>query len=553
MKRTLAQIENSSKPDYDEEEHGIAPALGTHHNGNITVYMAHKVIKLRALQQEETSAPSSSIFKNCIVYVNGLTDPPIDELRRLIRVNGGESIMYRAVKISHFVCNYFTDAQLKLEFAKVKLNATNKVHNVTVAWVTESIAAGRRLDENLFLPRGFKKQGSNIAQLFGGSTSSSTTSSSSASERAAPAPAPFAAADFTRKPHQVKPATCVRDLCSTTRTAGGGTERYTGSGDTSSVGTGNVALLGQRTMPGAKSVPGFGGSTTSASKDTLSNSQEVFLEAVPAELREEVVAQFTSINRAKGASSRAAACVAGDDGAVAYVGGARNGIAMLQSDAEDNIINLMETTQSSTDTFANHSSSSTRCSSHGVSRGSIHALYENASLESMVSSIHYSSDGRLLSSKKVEQNLLLYLAELLLAIERQANTVAGSITDRICAGGFASDSRKEVSMSILESSYSSTSSGASSSGSSSSSSNSSSNSSSSNSSSGRRDGVSLPGDAAPQPSSTPSLSSCEEDETFGATLTNASTLLKGYCHYLISLGLFDLVGNVVFCVCLTFS
>jgi hypothetical protein len=183
MKRMVAQLYEAAKPTYDAEEQGEVVGVGQHHGGNIQVYIAHKVAKLREVQAENWKGnQASAIFSGCIMYVNGLTDPPIEELRRLIGINGGECIAYRAVKITHLVCDYFTDAQLKSEHAKVKLNVGNRVHYVMAAWVTESIRQGRRLDENEFAPRGIAKQhGATISSMFQHSAPPAASSSSSMS------------------------------------------------------------------------------------------------------------------------------------------------------------------------------------------------------------------------------------------------------------------------------------------------------------------------------------------------------------------------------------
>lgn len=177
MKRMVAQLNEAKRSDYDPEEHGEVVNVGEHHGGDIQVYLAHKVAKLREVQAQNWTNRTSDIFRGCIMYVNGLTDPPIDEMRRLIGTNGGECIQYRAVKITHLVCNYFTDAQLKLEFAKVKLNANNRVYYVKAAWVTDSIREGRRLNENDYLPAGVDKQhGGYVQSIFNVSGSSSSAS-----------------------------------------------------------------------------------------------------------------------------------------------------------------------------------------------------------------------------------------------------------------------------------------------------------------------------------------------------------------------------------------
>lgn len=181
MKRIVAQLYDAQRPDYDPEEHGEVIKAGEHHGGDLKMYMAHKFTKLREMQVPASADIRSNIFKDCIMFVNGLTDPPVDELRRLIRTNGGECIAYRAVKITHYVCDYFTDAQLKQEYLKIKLNAKNKVHNVMVTWVTDSIKAGKRQDENSYAPRGQEQHGKNLSNSFFKSTPTSSSLSSASS------------------------------------------------------------------------------------------------------------------------------------------------------------------------------------------------------------------------------------------------------------------------------------------------------------------------------------------------------------------------------------
>jgi hypothetical protein len=95
MKRLVAKITEASDPDYDADDRGKVLAVGSHHGGNAGVYMAHKVVKLRRDQQLAATEVSSAIFEGCIIFVNGITDPPVDELRRLIRIHGGECLAYR--------------------------------------------------------------------------------------------------------------------------------------------------------------------------------------------------------------------------------------------------------------------------------------------------------------------------------------------------------------------------------------------------------------------------------------------------------------------------
>jgi hypothetical protein len=157
------------------------PAVGTHHGGSFHIYMNHKVAKLQDLHRGDQIV--SEIFKQCIVHVNGITNPPIEEIRRLVTLHGGECVAYRVGVITHLVCDYLTDAQLKTELARSKLNTVKaKVYNVTVNWVIDSIRQGCRQTESLYMPKGLKgRHGANIARLFTSSTNSSATSSSSSS------------------------------------------------------------------------------------------------------------------------------------------------------------------------------------------------------------------------------------------------------------------------------------------------------------------------------------------------------------------------------------
>ena len=156
-----------------EDESTGVPPIGTHHKGSSHVYMTHKILKLREIQrQPHLDQTKSSIFKSCIMFINGYTNPPIEELRRLIHQHGGETIAYRAIKITHYVCNNFTDAQLKAEYSKIRLNVQSRVHNVTSAWILESIKHMKRLDENLYSPQGLSFQhGRDISTMLSSSNS----------------------------------------------------------------------------------------------------------------------------------------------------------------------------------------------------------------------------------------------------------------------------------------------------------------------------------------------------------------------------------------------
>ncbi|KAF4799971.1 hypothetical protein TURU_049524 [Turdus rufiventris] len=106
-------------------------------------YMAAKVKKLEdqfrsdsAIQQQR-DGNSSSIFSGVAIYVNGLTDPSADELRRLMMLHGGQyHVYYSRSKTTHIIATNLPNAKIKeLKGEKV----------VRPEWIVESIKAGRLL------------------------------------------------------------------------------------------------------------------------------------------------------------------------------------------------------------------------------------------------------------------------------------------------------------------------------------------------------------------------------------------------------------------------
>ncbi|SCU91076.1 LADA_0F07976g1_1 [Lachancea dasiensis] len=80
----------------------------------------------------------SPIFKDCIIYVNGRTDPDRLQLHQKIILHGGQFMHFLSGKtsVTHIVASNLTSKK-KLEFAKYKV--------VTPAWIVDSIAADKRL------------------------------------------------------------------------------------------------------------------------------------------------------------------------------------------------------------------------------------------------------------------------------------------------------------------------------------------------------------------------------------------------------------------------
>jgi hypothetical protein len=51
---------------------------GDHHDGSFHTYFAHKITKLQNANQIDEDEILSDIFKNCYVFINGSTEPPIE-------------------------------------------------------------------------------------------------------------------------------------------------------------------------------------------------------------------------------------------------------------------------------------------------------------------------------------------------------------------------------------------------------------------------------------------------------------------------------------------
>jgi nucleotidyltransferase/DNA polymerase involved in DNA repair len=128
--------------------------VGTHHGGDFNTYFGHKIAKLRSKNAVVDEELDSRIFDRCYLTINGLTVPPVAELRRLIRVNGGVCEQYPTPQVTHVVTNSLTEAQIQLMLKTKNTRLADRKLYVTVAWVLESIAKKVRLPECDFPPLG---------------------------------------------------------------------------------------------------------------------------------------------------------------------------------------------------------------------------------------------------------------------------------------------------------------------------------------------------------------------------------------------------------------
>uniref|UniRef100_A0A8D0C988 DNA repair protein REV1 n=1 Tax=Scleropages formosus TaxID=113540 RepID=A0A8D0C988_SCLFO len=93
--------------------------------------------KLDAPREKQKEGTSSTIFRGVAIYVNGLTDPSADELRRLMMLHGGQfHVYYSRSKTTHIIAT-------NLPHSKVKELRGEKV--VRPDWITDSIKAGHLL------------------------------------------------------------------------------------------------------------------------------------------------------------------------------------------------------------------------------------------------------------------------------------------------------------------------------------------------------------------------------------------------------------------------
>ncbi|KAF9325988.1 deoxycytidyl transferase [Podila minutissima] len=108
--------------------------------GDFGTYIKNKKAKLQ-LQFDETASladpDTPQIFEGLVIYVNGYTYPPIQELRKMIVQRGGEWCQFLSKSsITHIIASNLTQAKMK-EFRNYKVAKPE--------WITESIKANRLL------------------------------------------------------------------------------------------------------------------------------------------------------------------------------------------------------------------------------------------------------------------------------------------------------------------------------------------------------------------------------------------------------------------------
>ncbi|CAN6613177.1 hypothetical protein TRVA0_005S02212 [Trichomonascus vanleenenianus] len=119
-----------------------ASVYGATEFGGFGQYFANKQIKLQNQAQEALShrgGLQSTIFKDCVIHVNGYTKPSAPLLKSMITEHGGTICNYLAGKTyaTHIIASNLT-ARKKEQFKSYIV--------VRPEWVVESVSAGRRLN-----------------------------------------------------------------------------------------------------------------------------------------------------------------------------------------------------------------------------------------------------------------------------------------------------------------------------------------------------------------------------------------------------------------------
>ncbi|KAG7692432.1 hypothetical protein KL911_005077 [Ogataea haglerorum] len=111
--------------------------------GDYERYFRHKTLKQQQQDQEYVEFTKKArnleyppIFQNCVIYVNGKTNPDVQQLHKLIILHGGKFIHMLGAKgnATHIIAENLTP-QKKLEFRNYKV--------VTPKWIVDSVEAAK--------------------------------------------------------------------------------------------------------------------------------------------------------------------------------------------------------------------------------------------------------------------------------------------------------------------------------------------------------------------------------------------------------------------------
>nr|XP_023016559.1 DNA repair protein REV1 [Leptinotarsa decemlineata] len=105
-------------------------------------YMEAKRAKLLEQFRESEVKQVSNIFQGIAIHVNGLTKPPMNELKDLMAAHGGLFHGYQVSSTTHIIAS---------NLPNVKIKHLGSVPIVKPAWITDSISMGKLLEYQRYL------------------------------------------------------------------------------------------------------------------------------------------------------------------------------------------------------------------------------------------------------------------------------------------------------------------------------------------------------------------------------------------------------------------
>ncbi|OQR94673.1 DNA repair protein REV1 [Achlya hypogyna] len=123
-------------------------------------YMASKIRKLRG--QNDGISSVDRLFAGIVVFVNGHTEPPKEELRRLVLLHGGQYEAYQTSRVTHMIATHLAESKLK-----ELLRARKPLPVLHPKWIVDSIANGRLCRTQPYLYSGYRDAGQTTLQLTG--------------------------------------------------------------------------------------------------------------------------------------------------------------------------------------------------------------------------------------------------------------------------------------------------------------------------------------------------------------------------------------------------
>ncbi|OWB68095.1 transferase activity protein [[Candida] boidinii] len=139
---TMDVDEDESEEDESEEEDeegkwGFGDYDSYFHNKRTKQQLADDEY-INFINQKNPNLKFPKIFENCIIYVNGKTNPDISQLHKMIILHGGKFLHYLQSKgsVTHIIASNLTPRK-KIEFKNYKV--------VKPDWIVESVAKGKLL------------------------------------------------------------------------------------------------------------------------------------------------------------------------------------------------------------------------------------------------------------------------------------------------------------------------------------------------------------------------------------------------------------------------